>query len=85
MLAILRSGVVRANPFQPPPATTQFPSSLPQQSQAVNGLPQEFGVSATLLGCFFFKYSIQLRRLSQKAKLPLYATLVLAKLDLAWM
>ncbi|KIH59608.1 Sec23/Sec24 zinc finger [Ancylostoma duodenale] len=38
------SGVVRANPFQPPPAMTQFPSppSLPQQSQAVNGLPQEF-------------------------------------------
>ncbi|KAL6739239.1 hypothetical protein Aduo_012715 [Ancylostoma duodenale] len=39
------SGVVRANPFQPPPAMTQFssPPSLPQQSQAVNGLPQEVG------------------------------------------
>ncbi|EYC40975.1 hypothetical protein Y032_0587g344 [Ancylostoma ceylanicum] len=43
LLAIHRSGVVRANPFQPPPGVTQFPSppSLPQQSQAVNGLPQE--------------------------------------------
>ncbi|RCN35525.1 hypothetical protein ANCCAN_18608 [Ancylostoma caninum] len=54
------SGVVRANPFQPPPGVTQFPSppSLPQQSQAVNGLPQEVGVSAFLFGLLFLFYII---------------------------